>query len=267
MGMVAFPLAQRLILPIASAAGGLAATIAGIAMLGIPAESLEGAVMASGLPAILAAAEPPLGWTARAGLAAVLGALLGGPVWLGLRAALGARTITVPLFPGRASASTGEPLTISAPILRRADAHPDAPPRRPLMAEELGTPFLEVTAPKLKLAPVEQPLPVDLSTPLAAVDPDAIPELPVQPVRAVPSLYRKPEPIQAPGERFEAFELPRIPLTAMTQDIEPMLGPRTEATVHALLERLERGVAQRARPVKRAGLQDTLAELRMLARG
>jgi ribosomal protein S12 methylthiotransferase accessory factor YcaO len=45
-----------------------------------------------------------------------------------------------------------------------------------------------------------------------------------------------------------------------------MLAPRTEATVHALLDRLERGVAQRARqPKPGPGLQDTLAELRSLA--
>jgi hypothetical protein len=82
----------------------------------------------------------------------------------------------------------------------------------------------------------------------------------------VAPLYRAPEPIQAPGERFEAFELPREPVTAIAPAAEPMLAPRTEATVHALLDRLERGVAQRARqPKPGPGLQDTLAELRSLA--
>ena len=265
--MVAFPLPQRLILPVASTGGGLIAALAGIAMLGLPAGLLERAVMGSGLPAILAAAEPPLGLTARAGLAAVFGLIFGGAAWLALHLAVGARTVALPLsfsLPTKARAApVAEPLPAGAPILRRADAHPDAPPRRPLMADELGTPFLEVTAPRP--IPVEQPLPVDLEAPLADFDPAAIPPTPAEPARAVPPLYRKPEPVQAPGERFEVYELPRAPVAAITPDAEPMLGARSEATIHALLERLERGVAQRARPARPQGLQDTLAELRTLA--
>ncbi|HYW08809.1 MAG TPA: hypothetical protein VE913_17740 [Longimicrobium sp.] len=276
--MVAFPLPQRLILPIASTGGGVAAALVGIAMLVAPASLLETAVMASGLPAVLAAAEPPLGFTARIGLALVAALTLGGGLWFALHWMFGSRALALPLRQDSAPAAEPAPLPEGAPILRRADAHPDAPARRPLMAaEELGTPFLEVRAarkPAIK-PPVERALPRDLDAPLADFDPDAVPEVPAEPVRAVAPLARPA--VQAPGERFETFQLPvplakRAPADKLNKVTaqERILAPRTEATIHALLDRLERGVASRPRirPAPLAdtrGLQDTLAELRQMA--
>ena len=41
------------------------------------------------------------------------------------------------------------------PVLRRADAHPDAPPRRPVFANsDLGTPFLDVKAEPIVETPI-----------------------------------------------------------------------------------------------------------------
>ncbi|MBJ6121551.1 hypothetical protein JAO74_07080 [Sphingomonas sp. BT553] len=59
-----------------------------------------------------------------------------------------------------------------APIVRRADAHPDAPPRWPLTMAEIGTP-----------PPREQELPTDLDQPLARFDPYAIPTMSFESIR------------------------------------------------------------------------------------
>jgi hypothetical protein len=76
------------------------------------------------------------------------------------------------------------------PSVRRADAHPDAPPRRPIRAsEDLGPPLPIVTVSVLRGVPeLEQPLPRDLDQPLAAFDPVAVPFVAREPVRAVAPL-------------------------------------------------------------------------------
>jgi hypothetical protein len=190
------------------------------------------------------------------------------------------------------------------PVIRRADAHPDAPPRPPLLAtRDLGTPFLEVRAadndggahqdteevaaraPLFPEPPVEQPLPRDLNQPLAAFDPQAVPQRPrPKPVPIAP-LRRTPRPaIFDEGERFEVFELtPPVrpkpapqPAMRMPAPAEPIVRPETDASVHALLERLERGVVRKGlasgmekqvhpRDAER-GLEDALVTLRNLAR-
>lgn len=100
-----------------------------------------------------------------------------------------------------------------APVLRRADAHPDAPPRRPLSAAELAVPP----------DPSSRDLPTDLDTPLAAFDPDAVPARPLAPVAAVAAL--------APGERIETFRLAPPPTR---QPVAP-----EQPGIDALLRRLE----------------------------
>ena len=81
----------------------------------------------------------------------------------------------------------------------------------------------------------------------------------VAPLHAV----RNPAVIEA-GERFEAFEL--RPPVAAPLDQPPIAAPRTDATIHALLDRLERGVSNRAGPPSRPGVvDDALSELRRLA--
>ena len=72
-------------------------------------------------------------------------------------------------------------------------------------------------------------MPTDLDTPLAAIDPGAIPALPREPVRPVAPL--------APGERLQTFALappaPRQPVATEPPSIE------------ALLRRLEQGAGRR----------------------
>lgn len=103
-------------------------------ILAMPPRLIEQIVVTSGLPAILAAAEPPLGMTARALLAGVCAVAVAIPTWLGFVALDRPR-------PHRSARPAGP----QVPPLRREDSHPDAPSRRPLFADtELGEP-LELT--------------------------------------------------------------------------------------------------------------------------
>jgi len=109
----------------------LAAISAGFVAFAMPNPLFTGLVEASRLPEFLAAAQPPLGQTARLAAvgAAVLFAFAG--VWT-LMTLLGR-------VPARGKVGPGP--EAEAPRLRRADAHPDAPARRPLLARDLGEPL------------------------------------------------------------------------------------------------------------------------------
>lgn len=290
-----------------------AAAFAGVAL--VPTAMLESAISDSGLPAILPAAQPPLGWTARLMLGGGLALLVAGFAWFSAYILFGTRALSL-----GADAVVGEGEE-AVPVVRRADAHPDAPPRAPLLAtRDLGTPFLEVTAngdddaprkplpisvPTVSIAPAPVPaevarpapvsaprmepvadareLPVDLDTPMAAVDPAAIPAVPRERPPVVPPLKRR-RPVRPAvfddSERFETFEL--TPPVRCAPAPVPFPGPMSErpvsrdaeATVHALLDRLEqgvvrRGLAARPAPAPRAaehGLEEALVTLRNLAR-
>ena len=139
--------------------------------------------------------------------------------WFTLFLVLGARAIVIQR---QVEADDEEPPL----VLRRADAHPDAPARRPLFANrDLGTPFLEVRADRpvhiavdvpeepeqadIEPAPVPfvaerkpaaappvpaRDIPADLDMPLAAFDPDAIPASPATPASPV-AWFPKREPL------------------------------------------------------------------------
>lgn len=277
--MAAYPFPKRLKLTplFACLVGGGVA----IACMTMPADVLEVIVLDSGIPALLPAAAPPLGWTARTAMAMIAGGGALAIAWLAAFLLLngeGAVTVeaklpklpklsklpTLPklpalpvmprlpnlkaLLPQRSPA----PLADAVPVLRRSDAHPDAPPRAPLLAtRDLGTPFLDVRAEARP--PAENDLPRDLDAPLSAFDPDAIPAVPAAPARPVPPLVKRSPAIQQEGERFETFEL-----------TPPIAAPRTDATIHALLDRLERGVARNARPAT-GEVDKALGDLRRLA--
>lgn len=276
-------------------AGALGGGVA-LAALAVPMPVLEALVMGSGIPAILAAAEPPLGFTARAAIALGSGGFVGLSSWFGLSALFGARST-------RLDDDVSD--AIATPVIRRADAHPDAPPRPPLLAtRDLGAPFdprptvapVPVVVP-VPAGPVERALPKDLDQPLSAFDPEAVPEVPMPPSVTPPPLrHAARPPVFDESERFETFELtpPVRPRPSLVVDDpeprpEPTPAPReeaitrpeTEATVHALLERLERGVVRKTiaaapaplplssprveRRAKPRGFEDTLVTLRNLA--
>lgn len=318
--MVAFLRRQRLNLPVAPLAGGVIGFFTAALFALMPTEMLENLVVDSGVAAVLSAAEPPLGFTARFILIFLVGGGVGMVAWFALFLLLGGRSIVVqPSFDG-----AGEE---HAPKLRRADAHPDAPARRPLSAaRDLGTPFLEVRAERPVhmgvdetddevveivpveeeattepeepvaeapepvadswLAPDEQALPADLDQPLAKFDPASIPDDPADWFPAPAPLRMTPRrPVFDPGERFDTFDLAPLPHrpappvpSAFTPSVPPMPRPDPSATIHALLDRLERSVAKRdveapapppppqPLPIRRQeSLEEALDSLRRLA--
>jgi hypothetical protein len=113
----------------------LAAVSAGFVVLAMPDAVFTGLVETSRLPAFVPAAQPPLGETARLAALGAAALLTFAAVWA-LMAALGrVPSRRKPETPGEADAEA------KAPRLRRADAHPDAPARRPLLARDLGEPL------------------------------------------------------------------------------------------------------------------------------
>lgn len=265
----------RLTLAVAPTLGGVAGLVIAVVAVAIPARMLESAVMAIGLPEIVAAAEPPLGLTARLVLSIIGGGLVGMFVWRLAALVAGAATVKIGR-PRRTAkhASSDQPL----PVIRRADAHPDAPPRAPLHANrDLGTPFLDIHAPMVAgpidgadaVRPVDpldtemaRDVPADLDLPLSAFDPAAF-----------AAAAGAPVPISrfAAGERIETFELTpiiRVPNPTPVAPPPARTAPRdTEATITALLERLERGVTQRAERGPVIGSGPDAGSLRRLAGG
>lgn len=282
--MVAFLRRQHLNAALAPAAAGALASLAALVIALIPAAVLESFALASGIAAVMPAAEPPLGWTARAVMMLAGGGGVGILAWSVLYLLLGPDDDVKAIADGEA-----------VPVLRRADAHPDAPSRRPVFAnQDLGTPFLEVSATRpgaptetVPPAPGDAPLtapaviaerqiPADLDEPLAAYDPAAIrnPAPPAPPAAGRPQIF-------GPGERFETFELTPVVRPPARESVlqyvpqadpEPGLGiaPETTASIHTLLDRLERGVARREAAAAAAGedgdpVESALVALRRLA--
>ncbi|WP_066593312.1 hypothetical protein [Sphingomonas pruni] len=306
--------AMRFAVPLAPAIAMVLAALGALMFLLMPTAVLEDLVVDSGIASLVTAAQPPLGVTAHFAIAFIVALVVGGVSWFGLFLLIGTRVVAI----GRNAREDG------VPILRRADAHPDAPPRRPVFANrDLGTPFLEVTAdtpPPMSVAdavayvpPVieERDIPADLDTPLATYrgpldpplpapdplpigridEPVAAPEpiiapLPVpEPVvavdprriRAVPESPAVVPPADDPAPRFASHErIETFELTPMVRSSETS-APLPSATIHDLLDRLERGVAKRkevAEPepaapeaeIPAAGsLEETLGVLRQLA--
>ncbi|MBN8808522.1 MAG: hypothetical protein J0I47_09880 [Sphingomonas sp.] len=271
---------RRIAVPIAPAAGIVVGAIVAIAFLLMPVAVLEDMAVDSGIASLLTAAQPPLGTTARLTAAMLAGIGAGGAIWFGIFLLVGTRT----MLAQRHAARDG------VPVLRRADAHPDAPARRPVFAHrDLGTPFLEVKAEAVE--PVERALPIDLDTPMANYlspfeaplpEPDPLPIVrPADPVAPAPiqpftpleviAPTPKPDPVAAPRfaahERIETFVMPPVAGTDPTT-------PLPQATIHDLLARLERGVARQQpapaavepQPSADPSLEETLATLRALAR-
>jgi hypothetical protein len=112
----------------------LAAAALGFVMFAMPGALFETLVVRTGLPDFVGAAQPPLGTTAR-GAAIAAAALAGFAVVLVLLRGLDR-------IQSRPRRKAEAPVDSEAPKLRRADAHPDAPARRPLLAgRELSEPL------------------------------------------------------------------------------------------------------------------------------
>lgn len=122
----------------AGAMGLWFAALFGLSSLAVAPELLERAVGAIGLDRVFPAAAPPLGETARLLIAVAVSAVgeIAG-LLLGRAIARAARGKPQPAEVD-AAASEADETEFSAPMpLQRArDRHPDAPPRRPLVASE-----------------------------------------------------------------------------------------------------------------------------------
>lgn len=239
----------------------------------VPLPVLERGVDALGLPAIVPQAARPLGVTAHM-IVIIAGALLSMLLvaillpWRGKRNALGEqekRTMGFLTF-GRGrlalrrleEAPAGddyfaEGLNLDpAPVLRRSDTHPDAPPRAPLFARrDLGD---------VKLPPVDDGGDDAIEPSIWEED-----ETPAPAVRDITglSMPRAPEPL--PWEMIER-EMSRVLKGVRLEsedDDEPagtMDASPAEPSISELADRLEKGLARR-----RARLGDAPAELAGLA--
>ena len=232
---------------IAPAGGALAGLAVAALFLLLPQTTLEDWVWQSGLPALVAVAAPPLGDTARAVLALAGGGLAAAVTWSALFLLFGAGG----LFAPRPAADGG------VPVLRRADAHPDAPARRPMSAADLGTPLPPPAPPASDAAtvaqegapatdaalPEERSIPADLDLPLAAFHPDALPEVPREPVRPVLPLW--PPVVVTVEEPVEAADPVPVAETAAEPEAPP--APAEVPSIESLLDRLERSTRRRLR--------------------
>ncbi|MGR6328640.1 hypothetical protein ACU5AX_06225 [Sphingomonas sp. XXL09] len=241
---------------IAPVGGAIAGGAVAALFLLVPGGTLEDWVWRSGVAALVPVAQPPLGTTARMVLALGTGCVAAAVSWSALFLLFGV---------GGVFGRKDTPGEAGAPVLRRADAHPDAPSRRPLSAADLGAPLppptpasaevvdatpaavvaealtqaVEIlpaplaTSPSPPVPPVERALPADLDQPLAAFHPEAVPDAPREPIRPVAPL-RTPVAL-GQGERIATVELPVRPETNEPPSIE------------ALLRRLEQGARRQAR--------------------
>jgi hypothetical protein len=202
-------------LPVAALAG-LAVAVVAFAM---PQEILEELVGATGLPSVLAAAEAPLGFTARAILGIGGGLTVFALVFVLLR--LLDRSGFEPKRRPRPKLEP-EPEPEAMPKVRRRDFHPDAPARRPISAtRDLGEP-----------APPQLP------------EPELVPELQPEP-EPEPEVVTEPQPVAEP----EPEPIATVPVWVdQPEAVEP--APAQTTSLDHLMARLEQGLAKRrTRPV------------------
>jgi hypothetical protein len=259
---------------------GLAGAAAAAALIATPVGLLETIVASSGLSEALPAAAPPRGLTARLSMAGFAGLLAVGLVSILRRdsareneeiedegrddRAQGARKMgfafskLTALARGRATPL----IETEAPVLRRADAHPDAPPRPPIFASrdfdgveifarrEAGRRPLVVhsepepesvrPAPGFAAPPAPgeqevQPQPAFLRPAIAESVAESAPESADAPVDEARTYFDAPEDAGEDAEPF-APETPR-----------PLPLPTHGLSIAQLTDRLERGLASRRR--------------------
>lgn len=251
---------------------GLAALAVALIILWAPVGLVEMVVASSGLSEAVPAAAPPLGLKARLMLAGFAALMAAGVVSATRRS--GGRDEPQTIEEGRqdrvqgakkmgfafsklTALARGRATTAEAdaPVLRRADAHPDAPPRPPIFAsrdfdgleifgrpEGSRRPLVAIPEPQLESVLPSPPAPAPFAMPSAPA-PLSEAELPQ------PAFARAPVAVPqfAQPPRFEA------PVTAPEVEPEPapaplpLRSPTQNLSVSELTERLERGLAQRSR--------------------
>jgi hypothetical protein len=226
-----------------SGVAALAALSAGFVAFAMPESLFSSLVETSRLPDFVAAAQPPLGETARFAAVGAAFLLTFAAVWA-LMAAL-----------GRVPAARKPEPEAEAPRLRRADAHPDAPARRPLLARDLGEPLdledFPEAEPEAEPAFAEaelRPLPPFLVPqepelePAAAAEPefgDAEAEWPEPTPQWAPSEPEWADPAPAPEAREEV-----LPLSRLAAQL-PQAEEESDQSLSQLAGRIEFGLRKR----------------------
>lgn len=263
------PSLNRALPIIGAVAGGLVAA-AGVMLSS--GDALETLVSDTGIATLIPMAAPPLGATARVAIALGAGALVAAILWSSLYLLVGPGGV----FAGVRRREDG------VPVIRRADAHPDAPPRKPMSAADLGTPLMEVGVAGSAdgVARDERTIPADLDLPLAAYDPKAMRPVPMEPARPVAQLAPPtmvapviemsstatpetfvtapvPEPVEPPIVEAAVVEVPVVAAPEPTPEVSaptPIARPprapaetATPPTIETLLQRLEQGALRRGR--------------------
>lgn len=237
------------------AGGGAAA-----AVLTLPAGLVELAVSSTGFSELVPAAAPLLGETARALMAGFAGMMTAGAAMAighADAAEQGDEKMGFALSRLTAMARGGRqsPALQGVPTLRRADAHPDAPPRRPIFAsEDFGAPdiFARPVAAAVAAEPaLIQPEQVAASEVLDTIAPAASVSIP-------PDMDEREEIVDGAG-----LPLPAAPEPLSDSEISVTLAARLRApmftasrgneptdldrlSIGELAERFERGLARRA---------------------
>ncbi|HYG29806.1 MAG TPA: hypothetical protein VD887_06280 [Allosphingosinicella sp.] len=212
----------------------LAGLSVGFVAFAMPADLLARAVEASQLPSLLPAAAPPLGAKARiaSAVAASGGTILA--VYLLLRM-LG-RGTAKPRVRDAAEAFAFEPeREPETPRLRRADVHPDAPARRPILAaRELGEPG-PAPAPFVFAEPAPPAPEAEIDQPEEALElVDRVEAAAAEPIWPEPAPEPVPEAEQAAPVAEQTPAAPSAPAE-----------PSEDASIAELMARLERGLARR----------------------
>jgi len=249
-------------------AGGSAA----FALFAMPQALFESLVARSGLPAVLAAARPPLGADARWAALAAIGIVTAALAWTILRA-LDRR----PSVPRPTHFEADEEPAAPAIRLRKADSHPDAPQPLPLRAgRDLGEPLdlepyqaeadeAEEETGTLESAPAAEPEPETLPPFLVAQEPE--PEILAG--QAEPELEPEPEGADSITSLMQRFETGLSRKQQAIRRDEPLAAPAPAAPVAAAApiaeaepappsEEPERSVGHRLRSAI-AGLQKVSA--------
>lgn len=184
--------------PIELPAAALMAFATALCVVALPDWRFESMVAASGLPALVGAAQPPLGQTARIVVALALAGLSFLGVWFGLRA-LDAK-------------SGGE---TDFPAFRAADLHPDAPRRRPILAgAEFGAPA-DGPPPIEEQLVRRKPVLTESLPSFLAPQPPAIGDFMAEP-------QVEPEPIEPVETFFEPAEAEVLPTRIVEEEAWPV---------------------------------------------
>jgi hypothetical protein len=211
---------------------GLAGLAVAFAMFTIPDDLLAQAVGATGIANLIAAAQPPLGTTARIVLASA------GAITAFFGAFLLLRWLD--RFALRSPSAALEVIETEAPRIRKSDAHPDAPPCRPISASrDLGEP-----------APPSRPIPTRRDPAAPEPQPEA-PIVAAEPSR--PAVRSAPAEPSAPARPSVAAIPEARPAPSPVKASSPA-APAASQTLSDLMARLEHGLARRekAAPVTAA---------------